>query len=108
MTEAYADLENTLRYYEAADGKPRAHFPFNFILIENLNEKSSAHNFKTQIDKWLKWMPDDGTANWVVNLMQLKNKILCVLSSNYHFYSLAIMINRDMVPGMVRRESTAC
>jgi alpha-glucosidase len=66
MVEAYANLENTLRFYETENGKPRAHFPFNFILIENLNEGSSPHDFKNQIDQWLNQMPDGAVANWVL------------------------------------------
>jgi alpha-glucosidase len=35
-------------------------------LIENLNEGSSPHDFKNQIDQWLNQMPDGAVANWVL------------------------------------------
>lgn len=62
FTEAYAELDDTLKYYEVAN------FPFNFALIEKLNENSNAYEFKNQIDVWLTSMPQGATANWVVSL----------------------------------------
>lgn len=66
FTEAYASIEDTVRYYADEDGKPRAHFPFNFVLIERLNEQSSAANFSTEIEAWVK-AAGNNTSNWVVS-----------------------------------------
>lgn len=66
MTEAYTSVENTVRFYADVDGKPRAHFPFNFVLIENLDENSNAVDFKKVIDKWMNLVPKGSTSNWVV------------------------------------------
>jgi alpha-glucosidase len=55
-----------MKYFNDADGNPIAHFPFNFILFENLNEMSSAHDFKYNIDLWLDNLPPGGTSNWVL------------------------------------------
>ena len=66
MTEAYTSVENTVRFYADAEGNPRAHFPFNFVLIENLDENSNAEDFKKVIDKWMNLVPTGSTSNWVV------------------------------------------
>lgn len=67
FTEAYTDLANTLRYYEDENGNKISHFPFNFLLIEKLNENSNAHQFKNEIDIWLTNLPEGATSNWVVS-----------------------------------------
>lgn len=67
FTEAYASLQDTLRYYADEQGNPRAHFPFNFALIENLNEYSNAHDFKREIDTWIDNVPAGMASNWVVS-----------------------------------------
>jgi alpha-glucosidase len=67
FTEAYASIEDTVRYYADEQGKPRAHFPFNFVLIERLNENSNAVDFKEQIDLWMSNVPAGGASNWVVS-----------------------------------------
>uniref|UniRef100_A0A182K2M2 alpha-glucosidase n=1 Tax=Anopheles christyi TaxID=43041 RepID=A0A182K2M2_9DIPT len=67
MTEAYANLSMTLRYYESDDEKQqRAHFPFNFVMIEELGEHSNAKDFKRVIDRWLGNLPRGKTTNWVL------------------------------------------
>ncbi|XP_058058427.1 maltase 1-like [Anopheles bellator] len=67
MTEAYANLTMTLKYYESEDGlQQRAHFPFNFVMIEELGEGSTAHDFKFVIDRWLENLPRGKTTNWVL------------------------------------------
>lgn len=70
FSEAYANLTNTMRYYADPQGNPRAHFPFNFLLIENLSEYSSALDFKEQIDIWMDNVPAGATSNWVVSKRQ--------------------------------------
>lgn len=67
MTEAYTTLENTMLYYGNADQtRHGAHFSFNFILITDLNVDSSAQDFVNAVKKWMKVMPSQYTANWVV------------------------------------------
>jgi alpha-glucosidase len=55
-----------MKYFIDEKGKVGSHFPFNFILIENLNENSNAFDFKTQIDNWINNLPSIGTSNWVL------------------------------------------
>lgn len=67
MTEAYANLTFTMRYYESEDGTRKgSHIPFNFLMISDLNENSSAKDFVHTINKWMSYMPAEATANWVV------------------------------------------
>lgn len=67
MTEAYTTLENTMLYYGNADQtRHGAHFSFNFILITDLNVDSSAQGFVNAVQKWMKVMPSQYTANWVL------------------------------------------
>lgn len=68
MTEVYADLEDTLKYYGTEDGlELRAHFTFNFQLITKLNSKSTGRDIVNTIKEWLDYMPIIYTANWVVS-----------------------------------------
>jgi alpha-glucosidase len=66
MTEAYANITYTMKYYQSDAGEPIAHFPFNFIMIENLNEWSNANDFKNTIDTWMENIPEGKTSNWVL------------------------------------------
>jgi alpha-glucosidase len=66
FTEAYTNVEDTMRYY-GEDGKTRAHFPFNFLLIDRLNQNSNAYSFKNEIDIWMTLLPQGATSNWVVS-----------------------------------------
>ena len=60
MIEAYANMSQTMKYYEAG-----AHFPFNFGLITEMNNDSKASDYKRMIDDWISNMPPRCTANWV-------------------------------------------
>lgn len=71
FTEAYASLEDTVKYYADEFGNPRSHFPFNFVLIEKLNEDSNAYLFKNEIDIWMSAVPAGSTSNWVVSCKYL-------------------------------------
>lgn len=69
MTEAYTSLPNTVKFYGNSTF-PGSQVPFNFELISYTNISSTAIDFKTNIDNWLKAMPN-GTeyrANWVVSI----------------------------------------
>ncbi|XP_015183315.1 PREDICTED: uncharacterized protein LOC107070028 [Polistes dominula] len=61
MTEAYTDLQNTTKYYDYG-----SHIPFNFKLITDVNHTSSATEFKDTIESWIREMPKNGVANWVL------------------------------------------
>lgn len=67
FVEAYGTLENIMRYYEDSEGNPRSHFPFNFMLLKDLNAESTARDFKVTIDTWLNSIPKGATSNWVVS-----------------------------------------
>ena len=67
MTEAWANITFTMKYYESDDGKRKgSHMPFNFLLITDLDENSAAQDFVHTINKWLSFMPAGNTANWVL------------------------------------------
>ncbi|KAG5676681.1 hypothetical protein PVAND_006497 [Polypedilum vanderplanki] len=66
FTDAYANLTFTMRYY-GSEIEPNAHFPFNYLLIDKLNENSNAHDFKREIDEWFINLPNaDATSNWIL------------------------------------------
>jgi alpha-glucosidase len=76
MTEAYANLTFTMRYYESDDGTRKgSHIPFNFLMIGELNGDSTAQDFAHTVSKWMNFMPAGFTANWVVSKM-LRSTIL--------------------------------
>ncbi|XP_031839078.1 alpha-glucosidase [Nomia melanderi] len=61
ITEAYTTHDFTIKYYNFGS------VPFNFMFISNLDAKSSAADFKNQIEKWLYSVPGPrNVANWVV------------------------------------------
>nr|CAH7729010.1 unnamed protein product [Callosobruchus chinensis] len=68
MSEAYTDIDKTMKYYGSADGKQLgAHFTFNFQLLGLIKDK----NFKVTdivnaINLWWHHMPKIYTANWVL------------------------------------------
>jgi alpha-glucosidase len=67
MTEAYTALDNMIRFY--GDGQRKgAQIPFNFEMISNVNQDSTAKDYKDKIDKWLVRVPKGEQANWVVSL----------------------------------------
>lgn len=65
LAEAYASVNYTMMYY--SQEAPRAHMPFNFNFITNLNKTSSAIDVKNTINMWLDNMPRGQWANWVVS-----------------------------------------
>lgn len=68
MTEAYANITFTMRYYQSDDGTRKgSHIPFNFLMISNLNKDSTAQDFVHTLSKWMNYMPAGDTANWVVS-----------------------------------------
>lgn len=67
MTEAYVNNTHLTKYYGSADGKRLgSQMPFNFRLIADLAESSTAHDFKRVIDDLLASVPHGQQANWVI------------------------------------------
>ncbi|XP_049295819.1 maltase 1-like [Anopheles funestus] len=67
LTEAYTSMDMVLRFYQSDDGsEQRAHFPFNFVLLGELNGNSNARDFKYVIDRWLENLPRGKVTNWVL------------------------------------------
>ncbi|XP_058823710.1 maltase 1-like [Topomyia yanbarensis] len=67
MTEAYTSMDKIMLYYESADRtEQRAHFPFNFAMITELNAESKARDFKYVIDRFLENIPRGKVTNWVL------------------------------------------
>lgn len=68
LTESYSPIEIVMQYY--GDGKREgAHLPFNFQLLEQINNDSSAFDYKAAIHSWLGNMPKGRTPNWVVSFL---------------------------------------
>ncbi|XP_058449986.1 maltase 2-like [Malaya genurostris] len=65
MTEAYADLEHTMRWY-GDEKRNGSQFPFNFAMINRITNSSNAAEMKVIIDEWLENMPNGASANWVL------------------------------------------
>ncbi|XP_043799604.1 alpha-glucosidase-like [Apis laboriosa] len=60
LTEAYADFDLTIKYYKSGST-----VPFNFMFITDLNNQSTASDFKQLIDRWVGNVPDGSVTNWV-------------------------------------------
>lgn len=54
MTEAYASIEEQVLWYGRGNDTLGSHFPFNFALISDLTRNSTAADFKSATDKWVK------------------------------------------------------
>ncbi|KAJ9576810.1 hypothetical protein L9F63_006584, partial [Diploptera punctata] len=65
MIEAYADLEEAIGYY-GTETKPGGHFPFNFLFINDLNNESTAFDFRDTVNQWMSHMSEGRWANWVI------------------------------------------
>lgn len=74
ITEAYTNLKNTMKYY-GNETNVGAHLPFNFELINNLNDQSNATSFNNAVNSWLGNMPKGKTANWVVIIIIIKESV---------------------------------
>lgn len=67
MTEAYANNSAVVKYFNSDDGKREgSHMPFNFALITQLDETSTAWDFKDVIDNALAAVPKGKSFNWVL------------------------------------------
>lgn len=69
MTESYAKIELTQKYYGNGSVEG-SQIPFNFELIKRVNINSTAEDYKNVIEEWIRLMPANHMANWVVSLSQ--------------------------------------
>ncbi|KAK0161426.1 hypothetical protein PV327_009897 [Microctonus hyperodae] len=62
LTEAYASLENTMKYF-----KYGSNAPMNFMFMGEVTNKSTSIDFKRTIDRWMNNIPEGNyIPNWVV------------------------------------------
>lgn len=67
-------LEPLMQYYEGQNGTKRAQLPTNFILINNLDQSSTAADYKATIDDYLNALPTGAVANWFVSIIAQRLK----------------------------------
>lgn len=65
MAEVYGTVKETMAYY-GNYSQPLSHFPFNFLFITNLNNKSTAQDVYDTINLWLRNKPVGSWNNWVL------------------------------------------
>lgn len=65
LTEAYSSL-NVIEKYYGNDTHNGSHVPFNFQLLTRLWNESNAFNYIECIDDWIKIVPTNQVANWVM------------------------------------------
>ncbi|KAK8395419.1 hypothetical protein O3P69_006219 [Scylla paramamosain] len=67
MVEVYSEVEDVMKYY-GNQSVPLAHFPFNFFMLEALNNRSTLNGYalKDTISLWLDYMPEGKWPNWVL------------------------------------------
>ncbi|XP_053692702.1 probable maltase [Sabethes cyaneus] len=65
MTEAYTSLPKNIELFgnKTANG---SHIPFNFQLIRNLDQNSSAADFAKYVNIWWKALPAGRRSNWLL------------------------------------------
>lgn len=67
MTESWSEIPKQQRFYGDRVSRNGSYIPFNFEMMKTTNKQSTARNFKAAVDGWLKDMPKDVEANWVVS-----------------------------------------
>ncbi|KAG7156608.1 Maltase 2-like [Homarus americanus] len=68
MAEVYNNNVDTVMQYYGNDTVSLADFPFNFLLIDNLQNRSqlTGHTLRSTIGLWLDSMPEGKWPNWVL------------------------------------------
>ncbi|XP_055372555.1 maltase A3-like [Condylostylus longicornis] len=66
LTEQWSNLTVTMKYYGSDEGKLGAHVPFNFFIIQNINNETNAKQYAETINLWLDQMNDKRIPNWVL------------------------------------------
>lgn len=67
MTESYSEIAKQQIFYGDRKTRNGSYVPFNFEMIKTMNQESTASQYKAAVDAWLKNMPPDVEANWVVS-----------------------------------------
>lgn len=65
MTEGYTSIPNVMRFFGDAD-ENGAQIPFNFQLISNLRNTSTAADFVKYVNLWRDSLPEGRRSNWVL------------------------------------------
>lgn len=70
MTEAFATITDTMKYYVSEDGSKLGSLPYNdrLINLDGRTEPVTAQRIKSNIDEWLDYMPDKFHTNWPVSV----------------------------------------
>lgn len=67
MCEHYADVQTVMRVYgEKDDARKGPMMPFNFLILQEFKNTSSASDLKGIIDRWMAYKPKQFLPNWVV------------------------------------------
>lgn len=87
MVEVYSEVEDVMKYY-GNHSVPLADFPFNFFMLEALNNRSTltGYTLKDAISVWLDYMPEGMWPNWVLG--------------NHDNARLAARLGEDMVDAL--------
>lgn len=86
-TESYSSKEVLMQYY-GNPTKPGANVPFNFGLLD-VDKRTIVESIDKNINEWLKMMPENQVANWVVSILKYNasKKILNVNRIKYNNYN---------------------
>lgn len=96
MTESYAEIAKQQIFYGDRVSRNGSYVPFNFEMIKTMNQQSTAKQYKAAVDAWLKDMPKDVEANWVVSCKIIcKHEISFTNFLFFHHLSWVITINID-------------
>lgn len=68
MTESYSPLNIVAQYFGNITHNG-SHIPFNFQMIQRLNNFSNAQDYISCIDDWFRILPSSKACNWVVSKM---------------------------------------
>lgn len=66
ITEAFTSMENTMKYYQSANGTKGSHFPYNSQLMYLNKDNINADHVKGNIEDWLQKMPSGHVADWPI------------------------------------------
>lgn len=66
MVECYSPLDIVMGYY-GNDTTKGAHFPFNFMFVNQFSQQSDAYQVYDMVKFWMTHMPKDKWPNWVVS-----------------------------------------
>jgi hypothetical protein len=104
MTESYSPPEVIKKFYASNSGREGAHLPFNFQMITQIDDKTTAAGFVTMVTDWFKVIPAGKVTNWVVSLSPITNPI----KSNNRLspLRLAITIDHELQADSESRMST--